>query len=363
MISLKNTQLDTKINKQHYIKLQKFIDFFYRQIQQQVPSWGCVLIAQQNKSQNIIEALCLSDTCWKHKINYTWFENLELNLYESESEIYRDALFLGYIYLINKTHSQYQYLILFCDRILDLEQKQIIKSHNQLLQQYLDLENQYQEKETEVQNLKNLLYQIGHYLRSPLGEISIIAETICLSTTVDFCHGKAEDIKNKIINLNFDLKRFLSSLEKTKEPQNTQNIKIIFQETIDDLKHLINDKNLKIKYPQQTAYLTIDSLKLKQIFDNLLSNAIYFSPPGETIYCYWQSFQKEILISICDRGSGLSLEDQKNMFSPFYSRRENGQGLGLTIVKKIILDLKGNIWSENIYEGGTKIAFVIPKDN
>ena len=135
------------------------------------------------------------------------------------------------------------------------------------------------------------------------------------------------------------------------------------KESINNLKHLIDDKNLKIKYPQQTTYLTIDKLKIQQIFDNLLSNAIYFSPPGETIYCYWQSFQKEILISICDRGRGLSLEDQENMFLPFYSRRENGQGLGLTIVKKIILDLKGNIWSENIYQGGTKIVFVIPQND
>ncbi len=365
MISLKNTKLDTKINNQHCIRLQKFIDFFYRQIQQQVPGYGCVLIAGQNKSPNIIEALCLSDktTCCQYRINYTWFKNLELNIYESESEIYCNSLFLGYIYLINKTHSQSRYLILFYDQILDPEQKQIITTHNQLLQQYLDLENQYQEKETEVQNLKNLLYQIGHHLKTPLAEISMIAETICLSPTIDFCQLQAKDIKNKIINLNLDLKTFLTSFKKNKQTDNIQDIRNIFQETINDLKHLVDDKNLKIKYPKQTVYLTIDNLKLKQIFDNLLSNAIYFSPPGETIYCSWQSFQKEILVNICDRGSGLSLDDQQNMFLPFYSRRENGQGLGLTIVKKIILDLKGNIWSENIYEGGTKIAFVIPKDD
>ena len=109
--------------------------------------------------------------------------------------------------------------------------------------------------------------------------------------------------------------------------------------------------------------LAIDSFQIKQIFDNLLSNAIYFSPQGETIDCYWQSFQEEVLISICDRGCGLSPEDRKNMFLPFYSRRENGQGLGLTIVKNIILDLKGKIWAENIYQGGTKISLILPKNN
>ena len=356
MISLQNTILDTKINNQPRSKLQKFIDFFYQQIQQQVPSWGCVLITKSDKTQNIIEALCLSNNCSDRKINYTWLTNLELHIYQSESEIYFNSVFLGHIYLINKTHNQSRYLILFRDRILNSKQKQIIATHNQLLQQYLDLENQYRAKET-------LFYKMGHQLRNPLAEISIIAETICLSSTLNFCQIQAKDIKNKIININLDLKKFLSSLQQTQEKNNSQDIRLIFQEVINNLKHLINDKNLQIKYPQQTAHLTIDRFKLKQIFDNLLSNAIYFSPPGETIYCSWQSFQKEILISICDRGSGLSLEDRQNMFLPFYSRRQNGQGLGLTIVKKIILDLKGNIWSENIYQGGTKIVFVIPKDD
>ncbi len=363
MISLKNIELDTKVNIDREQNLQKFIDCFFKQIKKQLPSWGCILINKQEQLPNIINALCLLDDYQKTKLNYTWLENLELNIYKSESEIYYNSIFLGYIYLIDNSQNHSQYVILFCDRILTLPEKQIIKNHNQLLQHYLDLENQYHSKEIEVQNLKNLLYQIGHHLRSPLGEISMIAETICLSLTLDFCQFQAENIKDKIINLNLDLKNFLSSLKQSEKIKSTQNIRIVFQSTIDDLKHLIEAKNLKITYPKQTAYLTIDKLKLKQIFDNLLSNAIHFSPPGETIHCSWQSFHKEILVSICDRGCGLSLEDRQNMFLPFYSRRQNGQGLGLTIVKKIILDLKGNIWSENIYQGGAKITFVIPKDD
>ena len=364
---VKNTNLNIKINNNQDSDLQNYIELFWKQLRQQVPIWGCILVAQQDKSQNIIEAICLSRNFEDYKINYTLLNNLELNFYKSESVIHFESEVLGYIYTLTTTKKHSRYLIFFCnnDNILSLTQKQIIKNYNQLLQQYLNLEDKYQKKQNEFKTLESLFYQMGHHLKNRIAEISIIAETICLSSTTSFCQFQAEDIKKKIINVNLDIRDFLRSYKQVNNHENSQNIsqdiRKIFQESVDNFKNLINDKNIKVKYPQQTAFLAIDSFKLKQIFDNLLSNAIYFSPQGETIDCYWQSFQEEIIISICDQGCGLSSEDIQNMFLPFYSHRKNGQGLGLAIIKKIILDLKGNIWAENIPQGGTKISFVLPK--
>ncbi len=365
MFFLKNVNLDTKINNNQDSNLQNFIELFWEQIRQQLPILGCILVTQQDKSKNIIEAIGLSHNFDNHKINYTLLNNLELNFYESESAIHFESEVLGYIYTLTTTKKHSRYLIFFCenDNILSLTQKQIIKNYNQLLQEYLNLEDKYQKKQNEFKTLESLFYQMGHHLKNRIAEISIIAETICLSSTISFCQVQAEGIKKKIINLNLDIGNLLRSYKQVYNDKNTQDIRKNFQESVDNFKNLINDKNIKVKYPQQTAFLAIDSFKLKQIFDNLLSNAIYFSPQGETIDCYWQSFQEEILISICDRGCGLSSEDIQNMFLPFYSHRKNGQGLGLAIVKKIIIDLKGNIWAENIPQGGTKISFVLPKNN
>ena len=363
MFFLEDANLDSKIKNSKDSTLQNFIELFWKEIRQQLPTGGCVLVSQQDKSQNTIEAICLSNTFSQHKINSNLLNNLEVNFNESESEIYYNSVFLGYLYFIKKTNIYSKYLMLFCDKILSLEQKQIIKNHNQLLEKYLDLEDKYHKKENEFKTLENLFYQMGHHLRNPLAEISIMAETICLSSQTSFCQSQAEAIKNKIINLNLELKDFWRLHLQANNQKIPQDIRKIFLKSVDDLKNIIDEKHLKIKYPQQTAFLAIESFKIKQIFDNILSNAIYFSPEGETIDCYWRSFQEEILISICDRGCGLSSEDIKNMFLPFYSRRENGQGLGLAIVRTIILDLKGNIWAENLSQGGTKISFVLPKNN
>ena len=355
MVFLENTQLDRKTNHKIDCHLQSFIELLWNLVKQQVPTWGCALLSQQDKAVSTIEALYLSNS--SHTINYTVLNNFNLDSYELGSEVYIDSIFLGHIYPISES----RYLIVFCDSILSLEQQEIIKAHNKLLENHLNLDNKLQKNRNKVKALEKIFYQMGHYLRNPLAEISIIAETICLNPTKTFCQAQAEEIKKKIINLNFDLKKFLDCQKQViNQPTKAQDIRKIFQISVNELANTIKQKNLTIKYPQKTALLAIDSFQIKQIFDNLLSNAIYFSPQGETIDCYWQSFQEEVLISICDRGCGLSPEDRKNMFLPFYSRRENGQGLGLTIVRNIILELQGKIWAENIYQGGTKISLILP---
>ena len=99
---------------------------------------------------------------------------------------------------------------------------------------------------------------------------------------------------------------------------------------------------------------------MQQVFDNLLSNAVHFSPQSGTIACSWQIFQGEVLISISDEGAGLSPEDLYKIFNPFYSRREGGTGLGLTISKKIVLGHHGSLWAQNVKSGGARFSMILP---
>jgi signal transduction histidine kinase len=93
----------------------------------------------------------------------------------------------------------------------------------------------------------------------------------------------------------------------------------------------------------------------------LLSNAVYFSPISGTISCHWQIFEQEILINISDEGSGLSPDDLQKIFSPFYSRRSGGTGLGLTIAKKIVLEHQGKLWAQNSRAGGARFSLILPQ--
>ena len=71
-------------------------------------------------------------------------------------------------------------------------------------------------------------------------------------------------------------------------------------------------------------------------------------------------FQEEVLIKISDQGKGLSSEDIQKIFTPFYTRRPGGIGLGLTIAKKIILDHHGNLWAQSLSESGAQFCIILP---
>ena len=106
--------------------------------------------------------------------------------------------------------------------------------------------------------------------------------------------------------------------------------------------------------------LKVDRLQMQQVFDNLLSNAVHFSPLAGTITCSWQIFQNEVSIQVSDEGSGLSPEDLQKIFNPFYSRREGGTGLGLTIARKIVLSHQGSLWAQNVKSGGARFSLILP---
>ena len=72
-------------------------------------------------------------------------------------------------------------------------------------------------------------------------------------------------------------------------------------------------------------------------------------------------FRDEVLVKVSDQGPGLSEEDLKQAFTPFYTRRPGGTGLGLAIAKKIILDHKGSLWVQNLSSGGAQFSFSLPR--
>jgi signal transduction histidine kinase len=118
-----------------------------------------------------------------------------------------------------------------------------------------------------------------------------------------------------------------------------------------------------MSYPDTAFTVAVDRSQIKQVFDNLLSNAVHFSPFGGTVTCQWQIFRHEVLFEISDQGPGLSEEDLKQAFTAFYSRRPGGTGLGLAIAKKIILDHHGNLWVQNLPGGGAQFSFTLPRLN
>ncbi|MEM6592833.1 MAG: HAMP domain-containing sensor histidine kinase, partial [Cyanobacteria bacterium P01_C01_bin.73] len=126
------------------------------------------------------------------------------------------------------------------------------------------------------------------------------------------------------------------------------------------LSPLIREKSLQINYPNGKLWLPSDAETFSQVVDNLLFNAIAFSPAGGHILWGWEAFDQEVLITLRDGGPGLQPGEEHQIFCSGYTRRPGGQGQGLAIAKRIVTHLGGRIWAETLEVGGAQFSLVLP---
>ena len=102
---------------------------------------------------------------------------------------------------------------------------------------------------------------------------------------------------------------------------------------------------------------------MRHVWDNLISNAIKFSPSGGAVKIHLVKKLKKLIFTVEDQGPGLSEEAQKHIFDKFYqadaSHKQEGNGLGLALVKRILTIEKGQITAENIPEGGCRFTVTL----
>lgn len=102
---------------------------------------------------------------------------------------------------------------------------------------------------------------------------------------------------------------------------------------------------------------------MRHVWDNLISNAVKFSPKGGMVRLQLTKKQKKIIFTIEDQGPGLTEEEQSHIFDKFYqadsSHKQEGNGLGLTLVKRILTIEKGQITAENRQSGGCRFTVTL----
>lgn len=119
-------------------------------------------------------------------------------------------------------------------------------------------------------------------------------------------------------------------------------------------------------FPEDTYFVEMDADKMTQVVDNIISNALKYSPEGGTIRFEWEAQEELLLIRISDQGMGIPKENLDRIFDRFFrvdrarSRAMGGTGLGLAISKEMVQAHGGSIWAESEYGTGTTIYFTLP---
>jgi len=141
------------------------------------------------------------------------------------------------------------------------------------------------------------------------------------------------------------------------------------QSTIDRLRRLVQDRGIELTLQADDGLPLVhaDGLRMDQVFTNLLSNALKFTPPGGTIALSVRGLSDEVLVQMRDSGMGIPEEHLGRIFDRFYrvplppGEKVEGSGLGLSICKSIVEEHGGRIWAESVPGQGSTFSFTIPK--
>ncbi|WP_066296084.1 cell wall metabolism sensor histidine kinase WalK [Bacillus sp. FJAT-29937] len=122
------------------------------------------------------------------------------------------------------------------------------------------------------------------------------------------------------------------------------------------------------KLPDHSAFVELDGDKLTQVIDNIISNALKYSPEGGKITFMLEEQNEFVVISVSDQGVGIPKENINKIFERFYrvdkarTRKLGGTGLGLAIAKEMVEAHGGKIWATSKEGKGTTISFSLPYD-
>jgi two-component system phosphate regulon sensor histidine kinase PhoR len=123
---------------------------------------------------------------------------------------------------------------------------------------------------------------------------------------------------------------------------------------------------LETEYPQEVQVLQADSLLFRRALENLLENAIKYSPPRTTVALEVRDRGQEVLFAVKDQGPGIAPQDLPHLFEIYYrgadAEKERGFGVGLATVKRIIDAHGGRIWVESRPGQGSVFYFTLPRE-
>ncbi|WP_147536013.1 cell wall metabolism sensor histidine kinase WalK [Bacillus marasmi] len=143
---------------------------------------------------------------------------------------------------------------------------------------------------------------------------------------------------------------------------------IVYFNRIIDRFEITKEHNVRFKrnLPSHDIFIEMDEDKLTQVLDNIISNALKYSPEGGYVRFAVEEKEDLIMVSISDQGVGIPKADLEKIFERFYrvdkarSRKLGGTGLGLAIAKEVINAHGGKIWATSVEGKGTTISFTLP---
>ena len=234
------------------------------------------------------------------------------------------------------------------------------------------------EQEKEERERRLFVSNVSHELRTPLTSVKSYLEALdegALTEPVapDFIKVSLDET-NRMMRMVTDLLH-LSRIDNETSHLDVELINFtafitFILNRFDKMRSQDDEKKYELvrDYPINSVWIEIDTDKMTQVIDNILNNAIKYSPDGGKITVTMKTTDDQMILSISDQGLGIPKQDLPKIFDRFYrvdrarSRAQGGTGLGLAIAKEIIKQHKGFIWAKSEYGKGSTFTIVLPYD-
>jgi signal transduction histidine kinase/putative methionine-R-sulfoxide reductase with GAF domain len=212
--------------------------------------------------------------------------------------------------------------------------------------------------------LGQLAAGIAHEIRNPLTSINILIHSLTENFPSENAHREdLQVIEEEISRINEIVDQFLRFARPAPPLLQKADVLSIFEETLQLLRPQIEKNRIIVQKEFQVfPLISMDREQMKQVILNLLLNAVQAMPNGGHLTLRGQVSENDrwVTLSIQDSGIGISSEDMNKLFDPFFSTKEGGVGLGLSIAHRIIDQHHGKIEVESSPGKGTLLTVWIP---
>jgi PAS domain S-box-containing protein len=225
------------------------------------------------------------------------------------------------------------------------------------------------ERRTLEQMQREFTALVTHELKAPLTSLKGFAQLLHRRRSWD---GRSVEV---ILDRAIHLERLISDLldvasmdaGRLELRRFESDLRELVEDAVDEVRELTKTHTISAELPDEPLYAVVDPHRVTQVLENLLTNAIKYSPAGSTITITLRAVDDDVEVGVQDTGIGIAAEAIPSLFSRFFRVETvhmasvQGLGLGLYISRTLVEAHGGRIWAESTPGEGSRFAFTLPR--
>ena len=234
-----------------------------------------------------------------------------------------------------------------------------------------DRENEAKSIESERLNALTLLAAgVAHEIGNPLNSLTIhlqLLERELRGLTEEQAAPLRELVEvsqREVTRLDQIISQFLRAVRPTTPGFEKASLAAVLQDTLEFLQHEVKDRDIlvEVDQPDDLPDAMLDKNQIKQVFFNIIRNAMQAMPQGGLLKITLGSDDRFVSIAFKDTGPGIPADQLGNIFEPYFTTKSEGTGLGLMIVQRIVRDHGGELEVHSEPRVGTTFTIFLPRD-